>query len=262
MKNICLITGAAGLLGKMHAEAILETGKNICITDINLKSLVKLYKLLKKKFPKNEIIYKKLDVTNELQIKKFFNSIKNKYFVNILINNAAIDFKIKKDLKLKSNSIYDFNLKRWKNEIDVGLTGYLLMIKVFGREMEKRKYGRIINIASDLSVIAPDHRIYNNKKIKIYKPITYSVIKHGVLGLTKYFSTIVADKNVLCNSISFGGVKNNQPKKFLNKIKKLIPMNRLADLHEYKGAIKFLSGDEATYLTGQNIIIDGGRTII
>jgi len=80
--------------------------------------------------------------------------------------------------------------------------------------------------------------------------------------LTKYFSTIVADKNVLCNSISFGGVKNNQPKKFLNKIKKLIPMNRLADLHEYKGAIKFLSGDEATYLTGQNIIIDGGRTII
>ena len=262
MKNICLITGAAGLLGKMHAEAILETGKNICITDINLKSLIKLYKLLKKKFPKNEIIYKKLDVTNESQIKKFFYSIKNKYFVNILINNAAIDFKIKKDFKPKSNSIYDFNLKRWKNEIDVGLTGYLLMIKVFGREMEKRKYGRIINIASDLSVIAPDHRIYNKNKIKIYKPITYSVIKHGVLGLTKYFSTIVADKNVLCNSISFGGVKNNQPKKFLNKIKKLIPMNRLADLHEYKGAIKFLSGDEATYLTGQNIIIDGGRTII
>ena len=166
MKNICLITGAAGLLGKMHAEAILETGKNICITDINKTNLIKLYKILKKKFPKNEIIYKKLDVTNESQIKNFFKSIRHKYFVSILINNAAIDFKIKKNLKLKNNLIFDFNLKQWKSEIDVGLTGYLLMIKVFGREMEKKKYGRIINIASDLSVIAPDLGFIIIRKLK------------------------------------------------------------------------------------------------
>ena len=81
-------------------------------------------------------------------------------------------------------------------------------------------------------------------------------------NLRKYFSSLGADKNVLCNCVSFGGVKNNQPKKFLNKINKLIPMKRLANLNEYKGIIKFLSDDESTYLTGQNIIIDGGRTII
>ena len=262
MKKMALITGAAGLLGKMHSEAILETNKNLCITDKNLKKLILLYKYLKFKFPKSEIIYHKLDVTSENQIKKLNDKLKKKYFINILINNAAIDYKIKSNTNVTTDSFYNFNLKRWNNEINVGLTGYFLMIKIFGSEMIKRKYGRIINIASDLSVIAPDHRLYNDNKIKIYKPITYSVIKHGILGLNKYFSSLGADKNVLCNCVSFGGVKNNQPKKFLNKINKLIPMKRLANLNEYKGIIKFLSDDESTYLTGQNIIIDGGRTII
>ena len=84
------------------------------------------------------------------------------------------------------------------------------MIKIFGKKMVLNKYGRIINVASDLSVIAPDHRIYNNQNLKFFKPITYSVIKHAILGLTKYYSSLEADKNVLCNSVSFGGVKNNQ----------------------------------------------------
>ena len=246
----------------MHSEAILETKKNLCITDKDHKRLIKLYKYLKRKIPKSDILCDRLDVTKENQIKKLQKKLKKKYFVSVLINNAAIDFKIKSSSKSYSNSFYNFDLKRWNSEINVGLTGYFLMIKIFGSEMVKKKYGRIINIASDLSVIAPDHRIYNSKKIKVFKPITYSVIKHGILGLNKYFSSLVAEKNVLCNSISFGGVKNNQPKKFLNKIKKLIPMNRLANLEEYKGVIKFLSGDDSTYLTGQNIVIDGGRTII
>ena len=262
MIKVSLITGAAGLLGKMHCEAILEMKKNLCITDKNSKGLFKLYKYLKKKFPNREIIYRKLDVTKESQILNLHKNLKKKYFVDVLINNAAIDFKVKLKGPKINNSIYNFDLKKWDEELAVGLTGYFLMIKIFGRDMEKNRYGRIINIASDLSIIAPDHRIYNDKKIKVFKPITYSVIKHGVIGLTKYFSALVAEKNILCNSVSFGGVKNNQPKKFLNKIKKLIPMNRLAELREYKGIIKLLSGDQSTYLTGQNIIVDGGRTII
>lgn len=260
--RLSLITGAAGLLGKMHSEAILEMNKVLCITDKDIKSLIKLYNYLKKKFPNNKIIYKKLDVTKENEIIKLYSNLKKKYFVDVLINNAAIDFKIKqKNLKI-DNSFYNFNLYRWNNEIKVGLTGYFLMIKIFARDMKKYKYGRIINIASDLSVIAPDHRIYYEKGKKNYKPVSYSVIKHGIIGLTKYFGSLEANKNVLCNSVSFGGVKNNQPKKFLNKINKLIPMNRLAELNEYKGIIKFLSGNNSTYLTGQNIIIDGGRSII
>ena len=101
MKNICLITGAAGLLGKMHAEAILEMGKDLCITDVNLKKLKGLYSNLKKRYPKKEILYKKLDVTNEKQIKKIYTTLNRRYFVSILINNAAIDFKIKKKTKTK-----------------------------------------------------------------------------------------------------------------------------------------------------------------
>ena len=117
------------------------------------------------------------------------------------------------------------------------------MIKIFGRKMVLNRYGRIINIASDLSVIAPDHRIYNNKNLKIFKPITYSVIKHAILGLSKYYGSLEAEKNVLCNSVSFGGVKNNQPKEFINKINKVIPMKRMANINEYKGVIKFLAGE-------------------
>ena len=96
MRNITLITGAAGFLGKMHSEAILEMGKSLCITDINFKKLQTLYLYLKKKYPKKEIIFNKLDVTNENDIKQFYKKINKKYFVNVLINNAAIDFKIKK----------------------------------------------------------------------------------------------------------------------------------------------------------------------
>ena len=263
MKKITLITGAAGLLGKMHAEAVLETKKNLCITDINYKELLKLYKNLKIKYPRSEIIYEKLDVSSENDIKSLYKKLKKKkYFVSVLINNAAIDFKIKPNLKESNNSFYDFELIRWNREFNVGLTGYFLMIKIFGKEMEQKKYGRIINIASDLSVIAPDHRLYNSKRLRVFKPVTYSVIKHAIIGLSKYYSSLVAKNNVLCNSISFGGVKNNQPSGFVKKINKLIPMNRMASLNEYKGIIKFLSGDESTYLTGQNIIIDGGRTII
>mgnify|MGYP001360531845 CR=1 FL=1 len=263
MRNICLITGAAGLLGKMHAEAILEMGKNLCITDIDLKKLKVLCTYLKKRFPKKEIIYARLDVTNEKQIKKLYTKLSKNYFVSVLINNAAIDYKIKKGKKSSlKNNFYEFNLKRWNREIQVGLTGYFLMIKIFGKKMVLNRYGRIINVASDLSVIAPDHRIYNNKNLKFFKPITYSVIKHAILGLSKYYSSLEAEKNILCNSVSFGGIKNNQPKEFIKKINKIIPMKRMANINEYKGVIKFLAGDESSYLTGQNIVIDGGRSII
>ena len=125
--------------------------------------------------------------------------------------------------------------------------------------LEKLKKGSIIlNIASDLSSIAPNHNIYPRNN---YKPISYSVIKHGVVGITKYLATYLNRYNIRCNTLSPGSVKNMQPKTFINKIKKLIPLNRLARHNEYHGAIKFLCTDASSYMNGQNIIIDGGRSI-
>ena len=115
-----------------------------------------------------------------------------------------------------------------------------------------------MNIASDLSVIAPKQSIYNNSNIK---PVTYSVIKHGLIGLTKYLATYWPTKNIRCNALSPGGVINNQGREFLSKIKSEIPMKRLANKNEYRSAIQFLCSDASSYMTGHNLIIDGGRTI-
>ena len=202
-----------------------------------------------------------MDVTKEKSIKKVVSILKKKkIYPNILINNAAIDSKILKNQTMSNSTIFEkISLKNWNNHISVGLTGAMLCSKFFGQIMAKKnKGGKIINIASDLSVIAPNHSIY---KKGIFKPIMYSVIKHGIIGLTKYISTYWNNKNITCNALSPGPVDNNQPKYFLNKLKKQIPLKRLAKKKEYKGAIQFLCSNESNYMTGQNLIIDGGRSV-
>jgi NAD(P)-dependent dehydrogenase (short-subunit alcohol dehydrogenase family) len=195
MNNI-LITGAAGFLGSKYTEFFSKL-HNVYALDINLAKLLSL----KKKFKSIKIF--KIDISNEIQIKKLFLKLKQKkIFINILVNNAAIDSVPTKN----KNSI---TLKKWNNEIGVGLTGSFLMIKYFGEEMVKKRQGRIINIGSDLSVIAPNQDIYKKAFSDFVKPITYSVIKHGLLGMTKYYASLYADKNVNVNMLSPGPIYNN-----------------------------------------------------
>ena len=132
--------------------------------------------------------------------------------------------------------------------------------QVVGKYMLTNKSGIIINIGSDLSVIAPNQSLYSH--LKTFKPITYSVIKSGIHGLTMYLASLWANKGIRVNTLSPGGVYNNQDKRFVKKIKKVIPMNRMAHKKEYRGTIKFLCSADSNYMTGQNIIVDGGRTII
>ena len=121
------------------------------------------------------------------------------------------------------------------------------------------KGGKIINISSDLGIISPDQRLYKN--LNFNKPITYSVIKHGIIGLTKYVATYWAKNNIRCNAIAPGGMYNNQNKLFINSIKKLIPLNRMGRVNEYNSIVLFLSSDQSSYITGTTVVIDGGRTI-
>ena len=126
--------------------------------------------------------------------------------------------------------------------------------------------GVIINVSSDLGVIAPDHRIYvkDNSTIndvRYYKPFSYSVIKHGLIGLTKYLATYLAEYGIRVNTLSPGSILNNQDPEFLTKLKNNIPLGRLASVDEYKSAIQFLASDASSYMTGQNLIMDGGRSV-
>ena len=261
MQNFSLITGSAGLLGEFHAYALLEKGHNLVITDLNLKKLMKLSKKLKKKYPNSVILSFRMDVTSEKSIESIKRKVKKqKGIINNLINNAAIDAKIKGS---KNILFENFNLKKWNQEVNVGLTGAMLCSKIFGREMLKEKVGgTIINIASDLSVIAPNQNLYKIKnQPKFTKPVTYSVIKHGIVGLTKYLASYWGDKNIRVNSLSPGSVLNDQSKLLQKNLIREIPLKRLANKNEYIGAIQFLISKDSGYMTGQNIVIDGGRSI-
>jgi NAD(P)-dependent dehydrogenase (short-subunit alcohol dehydrogenase family) len=262
-EKFCLITGAAGMLGYEHARAILEVNGNVILTDIDERKLIHTKKKLQKTFKKQKIIYLKMDVTNLDSIKFISKYLKKqKIRVEILINNASIDSKVDKKNNFSRNFKFEnFTLDQWYKEIKVGLTGAMLCSQVFGGEMKSRG-GVILNIASDLSVIAPNQSIYKSKLVKDnVKPVTYSVIKHGLIGLTKYLATYWPDKKIRCNALSPGGVLNKQGNEFLSKVKMQIPLKRLANKSEYRSAVQFLCSDASSYMTGQNIIIDGGRSI-
>ena len=249
-KKYSLITGACGLLGEQHAIALSEINSNIILVDINKKKGIILKKKLIKKYS-NKVYYFNCDITKVSQIKNLKKKIKKlKINVSILINNAAIN------PQPSQNS----DNKDWDKSIDLGLSATKNMIEIFVQDMIKNKDGNIINIGSDLSVIAPDQRLYENQKKN--KPISYSVVKHGIVGITKYYASLYAEKKIRCNCLSPGGVYNNQSKEFVAKLVSRIPMGRMAKKDEYKGSIQFLASEASKYMTGQNIVIDGGRSVI
>jgi NAD(P)-dependent dehydrogenase (short-subunit alcohol dehydrogenase family) len=172
---------------------------------------------------------------------------------------------VQADSVVETSRLENFLVDDWDFQISVGLTGAMLCAQIFGSKMAKRGNGVILNIASDLSVFAPDQRLYKKAGLQSdqqpVKPVTYSVIKHGLIGLTKYLATYWADKGVRCNALSPGGVYTSQDDEFVNRLSNLIPMGRMAKKEEYKGAIQFMCSDASAYMNGQNIVIDGGRSV-
>jgi len=262
-----LITGASGLLGVEHTLALLEIGATVVMTDVNEKGLKKAYNTLLNSDNKSRIFYKIMDVTSEDSIQNAANELqKDEINIDILINNAAIDPKVQADSVVETSRLENFSVDDWDFQLKVGLTGAMLCSQIFGQMMAKKGEGVILNIASDLSIFAPDQRLYKKDGLQPeqqpVKPVTYSVIKHGLIGLTKYLATYWADRGVRCNALSPGGVFNGQGEEFVQKLTNLIPMNRMASKDEYRGAVQFLCSDASAYMNGQNIVMDGGRSVL
>ncbi|MDC0206583.1 SDR family oxidoreductase [Nitrospinae bacterium] len=264
-----LITGGAGLLGVEHATALLESGATIVLTDINQTALSEAREKLLNSADLNQVMTYVMDVSQPEKIKAVAKEIQTKGLrIDILVNNAAIDPKLKQGGEmLESSRLENFPIDQWDLQIAVGLTGAFLCSQVFGTNMTlDRKGGVILNIASDLSVLAPDQRLYRKENLsesmQPVKPITYSVIKTGLIGLTRYLATYWSNYGVRSNALSPGGVSNGQSEEFIQRLNSLIPLGRMAAKNEYRSAIQFLCSDASAYLNGQNIIIDGGRSVL
>ncbi|WP_321504085.1 SDR family oxidoreductase [uncultured Methanoregula sp.] len=263
--SAAVITGGAGLLGYHHARAIMSAGGIPLLLDINENQAREKAKLLSDTFS-GECYGYYADITDKKNVQEICSQLTDQFgSLDILINNAANDPKVTDKPGEKPWSRFEqFPEMVWDRDVAVALKGSFLCSQVFGSEMATRRKGVILNIASDLGIIAPDQRIYRKEGIsddmQPVKPVTYSVVKHGIIGLTRYLATYWADKGIRVNALSPGGVYNGQPPEFVQKLTNLIPMGRMADADEYQCAVIFLVTDASSYMTGSVLSIDGGRT--
>ena len=260
--RVALVTGGAGLLGIQHSSALIESGATVYVADINDEAVQKACTELGDKAKPLH-----LDVTDADDVVCALELILDENEgIHILVNNAAIDPKADANSVIESSRLENFPLEQWCYQIEVGLTGAFLCSKVFGVWMADNGGGTILNIASDLSVFAPDQRLYHiaglPEERQPVKPVTYPVIKTALIGLTRYLATYWANKNVRVNALSPGGVFTNQTDEFVSRLTSLIPLGRMARPNEYRAAVQFLCSDASGYMTGQNIVIDGGRSVL
>ena len=265
--RVAIVTGGAGLLGRQHGAILAAAGAHVVLLDLPSTDPARHAAALGAEHgPACQGLA--VDITDEASIERARVAVLARFGrVDILINNAANNPKVEDASADKPWSrLEHFPVAQWNADIAVGLTGAFLCSRVFGQDMVVRNAGVIVNVASDLGVIAPDQRLYRQDGIaedrQPVKPVTYSVVKTGLLGLTRYLATYWSTHNVRVNAISPGGVHDGQPEQFLHRIRDLIPMGRMARMDEYHGAILFLCSDASSYMTGQNLIVDGGRTIL
>lgn len=264
--KIVVITGAAGTLGRQHADAAASFGGTPILLDLNLKYVEELAQELSKRYDVKASGYA-VDITNEESIKENSDGILNRYRkIDALVNNAANNPKVENEDTKNLSRLENFKLETWNADISVGLTGAFLCAKHYGTAISKNPEGGvIINISSDLGLIGPDQRLYQKPSIptdqQSVKPVTYSVIKTGLIGLTRYLATYWPER-VRCNALCPGGVDTGLPEDFVEKVKDLIPMRRMAVPDEYQGALIFLLSNASKYMNGTCLTIDGGRSCI
>jgi NAD(P)-dependent dehydrogenase (short-subunit alcohol dehydrogenase family) len=263
--RVAIVTGGGGLLGYYHGSILASAGAHVVLLDLASSNPQARAKQLTDESG-TEAIGLVCDITSEASLEDARKTIVEKFGkIDILVNNAANNPKVE-DGSTGWSRLENFPLAVWDADIRVGLTGAFLCSRVFGAEMVRKKSGVIINIASDLAVIAPDQRLYRVEGLpedqQPVKPVTYSVVKTALVGLTRYLATYWCEANIRVNAISPGGVFNGQPEVFLSRLKQLIPLGRMANRDEYQGAILFLCSDASSYMTGTNLVIDGGRSCL
>jgi NAD(P)-dependent dehydrogenase (short-subunit alcohol dehydrogenase family) len=258
--RVVVITGGTGLLGVAHARAVHGAGGIPILLDI---ALPESQALRQRAGFDAECL--RCDITREEELTSALAEIMARHGrIDVLVNNAANNPKVEDAGALANTRLESYPLAHWQADLAVGLTGAMLCSRVFGAEMARRGKGVIVNIASDLALIAPDQRLYEVEgraaASQPVKPVSYSVVKTGLIGLTRYLATYWAGAGVRANALCPGGVENGQDAVFLERIAERIPLGRMAARDEYQGAVLFLCSDASSYMTGAVLTVDGGRT--
>lgn len=265
--KVCIITGGGGLIGMKHTEAVLEGGGIPVLLDIAREGMDRVKDSVAKLYGSDAAVEIYVtDITDRSALCEVRDSLIEKYgHIDVLINNAANNPKVEGGSKnLGAIRFHNFPVEMWNQDLAVGLTGSMLCAQVFGEVMEGQGKGVVLNISSDYGLIAPDQRIYWKEGLpedqQIVKPVSYSVVKHGMIGLTKYLAVYWAKKGIRVNTLCPASLSNGQDEEFVAKISNLIPMGRMSNPSEYVCTILYMISDAATYMTGATIVLYGGRT--
>ena len=267
--RVALVTGAAGLLGSEYADALCQAGARVVVADQQFKAGRKLAKLLTTRYDgQTHIQAVQVDICREASVKRMVERAVKKFGrIDILINNAALT--VKGGAATVENYFADFEeypLTLWNKALAVNLTGMFLCCQAVGRQMVKQGTGVIVNISSTYGLVGPDHRIYqgiknpHDRKQALNTPVSYSVTKGAVISLTRYLATYWAPKNIRVNTLTPGGVNENHDSRFVANYASRTPLGRMARREEYRGAMLFLVSDASSYMTGANLVVDGGWT--
>jgi NAD(P)-dependent dehydrogenase (short-subunit alcohol dehydrogenase family) len=262
--RVAIITGAAGLLGVRHAEAIAAAGGIPVLADIRAGE-VEARAAEIRRVTSTKALGVECDVTRARSIEALLErTLSELGRVDFLVNNAANNPKVEEPGEAFSR-LENFPEDQWAADLAVGLTGPFLCSRIIGSALATQGHGVIVNISSEYGVIAPDQGLYKRDGVpedkQPVKPVTYTVVKAGLHGLTIYLATYWAHAGVRVNTITLGGVESGQPADFLAKATSKIPMGRMARPHDFQGALVYLCSDAAGFVTGANLVVDGGKTI-
>lgn len=258
--KVAIVTGATGLLGKEHCKALASSGANVVALDLNEDKCLEFADMLP-----TESLGLAADITNSDSIMRAKELIVNKFGkIDVLINNAAINDMVESPISmLESSKFENYPLELFKKVLDVNVVGTFLSSQIFGQEMLKNHRGSIINIASTYGIVAPDQSLYQDSEGNqlFYKSPVYPTSKGAVLAFTRFLAAYWGEKGIRVNSITPGGVENNQNGAFIKRYSERTPLKRMAQLNDYWGAVIYLASDASQYVTGANLVVDGGWTI-
>jgi 2-deoxy-D-gluconate 3-dehydrogenase len=256
-----IVTGGAGLLGAEFCRALAEAGAAVSVADLDFEGAERTAAGIEK--AGHKALAFQVDVTRPASVESLVSKTGEAFSrLDILVNSAALDPKFDRQHAGENRSAFEeFPLEAWNAALAVNLTGMFLCSQAAARPMLEQGRGVIINICSTYGLVGPDQRIYERPgQPPQFKPVSYSVTKAGVLGLTRYLATYYAGKNLRVNALSPGGVFNDHDEGFVRNYSARTVLGRMARKDELNGALLFLASDASSYMTGANLVVDGGWT--